>query len=367
MSSSMSGAYPGPPVWQDLPRMDDMENCTACGGTVAPDGHCWDCGTRRPAHRARLEAGAPDGAAGVCDRGRVKGVNADAMALVTAGEWTVGTVCDGVSMAPRAERAATLAAEVGARVLAALLTEGRLPEEALETSGRRAGRAVAALAGQTAGSVRTADSARKPDSTGAVGSAPAPGSAPACTYLAAAVGPQGLWCGWLGDSRAYWLPDRGTAFRLTEDDRGTDGMAGRGRGGHAGPRTLVPPAGTGHPAALHGRPHPLPPRPGGPGRPPARRRHPPDPRPRPGGPRPRLRRRGQHHGPPPPGTGSEGTDLGGLTGGGTPGAPGPAGVDGASAPATRSGTAGSRRGGRRADTRRPTPDARHRTPLRACG
>ncbi|MFI8100926.1 PP2C family protein-serine/threonine phosphatase [Streptomyces sp. NPDC086023] len=32
-----------------------------------------------------------------------------------------------------------------------------------------------------------------------------------------------MWCGWLGDSRAYWLPDRGTAFRLTEDDQGPDG------------------------------------------------------------------------------------------------------------------------------------------------
>ncbi|MFJ7154064.1 PP2C family protein-serine/threonine phosphatase [Streptomyces sp. NPDC101118] len=187
--------------------MSAEENCTACGGTVAPDGHCWDCGTRRPAHRARLEAGSQHGAAGVSDRGRVKGVNADAMALVTAGEWTVGTVCDGVSMTPRAERAATLAAEVGARVLAVLLTEGRLPEDALETSARRAGRAVAALAAPAAGP----------------GPDPAGDPAPACTYVAAAVGPQGVWCGWLGDSRAYWLPDRGTAFRLTEDDQGADG------------------------------------------------------------------------------------------------------------------------------------------------
>ncbi|MFI8100925.1 hypothetical protein [Streptomyces sp. NPDC086023] len=90
------------------------------------------------------------------------------MALVAAGEWTVGTVCDGVSMAPRAERGATLAAEVGARVLAALLTEGRLPEEALETSARRAGPAVAALAGQEPGP------ARRPDRSPAPARRPAP-------------------------------------------------------------------------------------------------------------------------------------------------------------------------------------------------
>ncbi|MFC0038663.1 protein phosphatase 2C domain-containing protein [Actinomadura rayongensis] len=46
------------------------------------------------------------------------------------------------------------------------------------------------------------------------------GPAPACTFAAATVGPSGLWAGWIGDSRAYWLPDDGTALRLTEDDHG---------------------------------------------------------------------------------------------------------------------------------------------------
>ncbi|MFC7303841.1 PP2C family protein-serine/threonine phosphatase [Streptomyces monticola] len=174
--------------------MTDTPNCVECGGTVAPDGHCWDCGAARPAFRAHMEITAPCGAAGVSDRGLRRGVNADAMALTVTGSWTVGVVCDGVSMAPRAERAAQVAAEAGAGVLVARLDEGRLPEHALEEAAARAGRAVAALA--------------------------AADGAPACTYLAGIAGPQGLWTASIGDSRAYWLPEEGPAAALSEDDRG---------------------------------------------------------------------------------------------------------------------------------------------------
>jgi len=75
---------------------------------------------------AHLELTVEGGAAGVSDRGPWRERNADAMALVTAGEWTVGVVCDGVSMAPRAERAAQIAAAGGA-ALAARLREGPVP------------------------------------------------------------------------------------------------------------------------------------------------------------------------------------------------------------------------------------------------
>ncbi|MEV5830365.1 protein phosphatase 2C domain-containing protein [Spirillospora sp. NPDC052242] len=167
--------------------------CVQCGGTVAPDGRCWDCGAAQPAYRAHLETAVP-GAAGVADRGR-RDVNADAMALVAAGPWTIGVVCDGVSMAPRADRAARVAADTAAAVLAARLPAGVLPETALDEAAARAGRAVAALAT----SVR---------------------SAPACTYVAGVAGPDGLWASWIGDSRAYWLPDEGPGTALTEDDVG---------------------------------------------------------------------------------------------------------------------------------------------------
>ncbi|MFF3255044.1 PP2C family protein-serine/threonine phosphatase [Actinacidiphila glaucinigra] len=175
-------------------RQGGAPGCARCGGTVAPDGHCWDCGVAQPAFRSRVEATA-GGAAGVSDRGKRREVNADAMAVTTAGAWTIGVVCDGVSMSPRSERAARLAAEVASGALAPALLSGTAPEIALEDATRRAGRAVAALA-------------------------VSPDEAPACTFVAGVTGPGGLWCAWIGDSRAYWLPDEGLAIALTDDDTG---------------------------------------------------------------------------------------------------------------------------------------------------
>ncbi|TXL88237.1 protein phosphatase 2C domain-containing protein [Streptomyces sp. IB2014 016-6] len=168
--------------------------CVVCGGTVAPDGHCWDCGGAQPAYRSHIETTLAR-AAGVSDRGKRRGVNADAMALTATGAWTIGVVCDGVSMSPRAERAARVAADVGAARLEAGLREGTLPETVLVDAAARAGRAVGALAASV-------------------------DEAPACTYVAGIAGPEGIWCAWIGDSRAYWLPDDGTCVALTEDDSG---------------------------------------------------------------------------------------------------------------------------------------------------
>jgi serine/threonine protein phosphatase PrpC len=175
--------------------MTETTDCVECGGTVAPDGHCWDCGAAQRGFRAHVEITADGGAAGVSDRGKQRGVNADAMALAVCGRWTIGVVCDGVSMSPRAERAAQVAAEVGAATLAARLREGALPEDALTDAAVRAGRAVAALATSVDAS-------------------------PACTYVAGVVGPEGIWSAGIGDSRVYWLPDAGPGMALTEDDTG---------------------------------------------------------------------------------------------------------------------------------------------------
>ncbi|MGW6304000.1 PP2C family protein-serine/threonine phosphatase [Streptomyces niveus] len=177
------------------PGPAEPPDCVACGGTVAPDGHCWDCGAPQPAHRSHLETTLGAFAAGVSDRGRRRGVNADAMALTATGDWTIGVVCDGVSMSPRAERAAQVATTVGAAHLEAGLRTGALPEIALEDAAAHAGRAVSALAASV-------------------------DAAPACTYVAGIAGPEGIWCAWIGDSRAYWLPDEGTCLALTEDDSG---------------------------------------------------------------------------------------------------------------------------------------------------
>ncbi|MEV4332759.1 protein phosphatase 2C domain-containing protein [Streptomyces sp. NPDC049597] len=175
--------------------MTDTTHCVRCGGAVAPDGWCWDCGAQQPAFRAHVEITVAGVAAGVSDRGSRRGVNADAMALETTGVWTVAAVTDGVSMSPRAERAARVAAEAGVTALAALLRAGTLPETALADAARRAFHAVTALT-------------------------ESPDTAPACTFVAGAVGPEGVWSTGVGDSRAYWLPDEGTGMALTEDDTG---------------------------------------------------------------------------------------------------------------------------------------------------
>ncbi|MFJ3924465.1 PP2C family protein-serine/threonine phosphatase [Streptomyces sp. NPDC090022] len=203
----------------------------SCGGTVAPDARCWDCGRPQPAFRAYLEVTAPGGAAGVCDRGLRRELNADALAVTRAGAWTIGVVCDGVSMAPRADRAAQVAAETGARALASALAGGALPEHALADAAVRAGRAVSALAAgpRSTGAGPAAAhppgpgsaGARVPGGPGTPGGGPdSAGGAPACTYAAGIVGPEGVWTSWVGDSRAYWLPDEGPGWLLTEDDVG---------------------------------------------------------------------------------------------------------------------------------------------------
>ncbi|MDL4822064.1 protein phosphatase 2C domain-containing protein [Actinomadura opuntiae] len=122
---------------------------------------------------------ASDGAAAVSDRGLRRGVNADAVALASAGAWTVGVVCDGVSMSARPERAAQVASEVGAASTAARLRAGVLPETALTDAAVRAARAVTALAGSIH-------------------------DAPACTYVAGIAGPDGV--------RAYWVGNSPTRF-----------------------------------------------------------------------------------------------------------------------------------------------------------
>lgn len=199
--------------------MDQEPECAECGGTVAPDGHCWDCGADQEDFHAHGELTVAGGA-GVTDRGRRRRVNADALALTEVGPWRIGVVCDGVSMSPRPERAARLAADVGARVLTERLSAGEVPETALTDSLHIAGRAVTALAG--------------PEPT-----------APACTYVAGVVGPSGLWVTWIGDSRAHWLPEHGLGLPLTRDDTADSGAISAWLGADADlpePRTrsLVP-------------------------------------------------------------------------------------------------------------------------------
>lgn len=170
----------GPPV---------RGGCAYCGARVS-DGYCEGCGLSQPSTRDHVELHL-DLASGASDRGRRHKKNEDAMAIVDAttpdgGPMVAAVVCDGVSSSPTPENASELGAETGARILAAEITAGQDPARATRAALTSAAQAVAGLAT----SMR---------------------SAPACTYVSALVGADAgnggdITIGWVGDSRAYWVP-----------------------------------------------------------------------------------------------------------------------------------------------------------------
>ncbi len=151
-------------------------------------------------------------AAGVSDRGRRHYRNEDALALRSLGPGlgagpgsaqhgaAVAVVCDGVSSADRPDEAAETAAETAAEALVTALHSDDGPVTATRRAIHAAGQAVAGLAGSE-------ETAR---------------DAPACTFVSAVVTGGAVTVGWVGDSRAYWIPRRRTESapptRLTEDD-----------------------------------------------------------------------------------------------------------------------------------------------------
>ncbi|MEV4257008.1 protein phosphatase 2C domain-containing protein, partial [Spirillospora sp. NPDC049652] len=107
-------------------------------------------------------------------------------------------VCDGVASAPGSDQASRVAAETGVAVLAQCLTAGAGPLSATRTAIGHAAARVAALGAS--------------EPSGAGGS-------PACTYVSVLVDATTVTIGWVGDSRAYWLPaSRSSAASLTRVD-----------------------------------------------------------------------------------------------------------------------------------------------------
>lgn len=134
-------------------------------------------------------------AAAVSDRGQRHRTNEDAVALARSqspvGPIHVAVVCDGVSSAPGSKDASRLAADVAAEVLTRGIAAGEIPGDARRTR-------EAVIAAIAAGS----------DAVGELAAANA--NAPATTMVVAVVEPIAggvrVHLGWLGDSRAYWLP-----------------------------------------------------------------------------------------------------------------------------------------------------------------
>ena len=172
--------------------------CRSCGSTArTADGYCERCGQKAPAGRDHVEIDL-GALAGVTDRGRRHQRNEDAVALflthTPAGPAALAVVCDGVSTSHRPDEASLTAANEALRVLTAEVRAGATGEQAVIAAAIAAQDAVSDLAGESE-------------------------NAPATTIVCACVTPDAVTIGWVGDSRAYWIPADDSAARvLTRDD-----------------------------------------------------------------------------------------------------------------------------------------------------
>ncbi|MCF3135640.1 PP2C family serine/threonine-protein phosphatase [Streptomyces olivochromogenes] len=201
---------PDPRVAADVTApAEEAKVCVACrAGRVDSDGYCENCGHAQPRERDHMEQESGPVAA-VSDRGLRHHRNEDAFrvghtALPDGMPASVAIVCDGVSSATRPDAASLAASEAAGESLLTALPRGTHPQQAMHEAIVAASQAVNALAEEPA-------TAREHSPHQ---------NAPACTIVGAVVTSGLLVVGWVGDSRAYWVPvDRSAPpARLTEDD-----------------------------------------------------------------------------------------------------------------------------------------------------
>ncbi|MFC9845224.1 protein phosphatase 2C domain-containing protein [Streptomyces sp. NPDC060223] len=183
--------------------------CVACrSGSVDSDGYCENCGHAQPRERDHMEQEL-SAVSAVSDRGLRHHRNEDAFAISSTAlpdgsPAVVAIVCDGVSSATRPDEASLAASQAANEALLAALPLGTHPQQAMHEAIIAASEAVNSLADPPASHDEHAPHV----------------NAPACTLVGAVVTPTLLIIGWVGDSRAYWVPvDRASPpARLTEDD-----------------------------------------------------------------------------------------------------------------------------------------------------
>ena len=188
----LTGAPAPAPGW--VSSSAAPQRCDGCGHTgFTPDGYCTQCGQRGPTgpDHSEFDLGL---LAGVTDIGHRHERNEDAFALGTLPGAALAVVCDGVSSSSRGDAAAHAAVDAALPVLATALSEGAHPERAIARAVGAAREAVAVVAG------------------------PDQGNPPSCTFVAGVVTAGQITVGWVGDSRAYWLPERGVPRCVTVDD-----------------------------------------------------------------------------------------------------------------------------------------------------
>ncbi len=179
--------------------------CHECGGEIAADGYCTNCGAKARSPRDHFTEQPAAWVAAVCDRGVRHSRNEDAVALDARpepGSHAVLVVCDGVSNSTDSDVASLAAARAARDVL------GRSSASGIGTAGSR----VAATAQALDAAVVAANEAVIHNTV------EGPGNPASCTFVAAVVDAGLLVVGWVGDSRAYWFPDTGEPVMLTVDD-----------------------------------------------------------------------------------------------------------------------------------------------------
>ena len=183
----------------------DGTTCRECGGEVADDGYCTQCGARAASPRNHFTEQPAPWVAAVCDRGIRHTRNEDAVALDAdpePGSRAVLVVCDGVSSSTDSDVASLAAARAARDVLAVS------DPQAMGTAATRRAASARAL-------VVAADAANEAVIAHTTAGSASPAS---CTFVAAVLDGPLLVVGWVGDSRAYWLPDAGEPLLLTTDD-----------------------------------------------------------------------------------------------------------------------------------------------------
>ncbi len=172
---------------------------------MADDGYCTQCGARARSARNHFGEQPAPWVAAVCDRGVRHTRNEDAVALAAGPEadgHAVLVVCDGVSSSTDSDVASLAAARAARDVLA---RSGPAPSGTVATRVAASAKALvlAADAANEAVIAHTTDG---------------PGNPASCTFVAAVLDLPELVVGWVGDSRAYWLPTDGEPRLLTTDD-----------------------------------------------------------------------------------------------------------------------------------------------------
>lgn len=204
---------------QETPAPDDLDGtastCQACGGEVSSDGYCATCGARAPRLRDHFTEQPAPWVAAVCDRGIRHPRNEDAVALAAnaePGSRAVLVVCDGVSNTTDSDVASLAAARVARDVLGSSRSRG------MGTASSLLAAVIARLeVAADAASEAVLEVTKTPKDVVRDGNPSFPNAA-SCTFVAAVVELDLLVVGSVGDSRAYWLPDAGTAITLTLDD-----------------------------------------------------------------------------------------------------------------------------------------------------